>query len=71
MGFDELGLRPEVIGALAAVGYEDPTPVQRAAIPVIRRGGNVVLRASAGAGITAAYGAGLVDRLIGSAQEEP
>lgn len=67
MGFEELGLRPELVGALTALGYEDPTPLQHAAIPVIRRGANVVLRASAGAGVTAAYGVGVVDRLAGSA----
>lgn len=68
--FAELGLRPELVAAADACGFEDPTTLQRSAIPVIRRGGNVVMRASAGAGVTAAYGLAIVDRLAGGSTEE-
>lgn len=31
--FADLGLRPELLDALAEVGYEEPTAIQREAIP--------------------------------------
>lgn len=61
--FEELGLSPELAAAVDAAGFEDPTPLQRTAIPVIRRGSNVALRGSSGAGVTAAYGLGVLDLL--------
>ena len=32
-GFAELGLRPELLRCLSDLGYEEPTPIQREAIP--------------------------------------
>jgi hypothetical protein len=34
-GFTSLGLRPAVVATLASLGYEEPTPIQRDAIPGI------------------------------------
>jgi len=62
-GFAELGIEGALAESLRAAGYETPTPLQRAAIPVLRRGGNVVLRGSTGAGLTGAYGIPLIDRI--------
>ena len=64
-GFGDLGLRPELVEGVKLLGYDAPTPLQRASVPVLRRGGNVVLNASAGAGVVGAYGLGLIDRLLG------
>ncbi|MEQ9398811.1 MAG: DEAD/DEAH box helicase [Longimicrobiales bacterium] len=61
--FEELGLRPELVEALAAEGIERPTPLQEAAVPVLRRGNNLVLAAGPGAGTLVAWGASLLDRL--------
>jgi ATP-dependent RNA helicase DeaD len=61
--FAELGLSEPVAAAAAAAGYERPSALQAAALPVLRRGGNAVLHASTGAGVTAAYGLALLDRL--------
>lgn len=61
--FEELGLGPEVVEALAAEGMEVPTPLQAEAIPVIRRGGALVLGAGPGAGTMVAWGAPLLDRV--------
>ena len=36
--FADLGLRPELITALDTLGYEEPTPIQREAIPVLIEG---------------------------------
>lgn len=62
-GFAELGLAQQLVDAAGALGWDAPLPIQRAAIPVLRRGANVVLRAGEGAGVTAAYGLALLDRL--------
>lgn len=64
--FTELGLLPELAEAAAATDHSVPSPLQAAAIPVLRRGSNATLQASAGAGLTAAYGLALLDRLARS-----
>lgn len=61
--FGELGLGSKLVEAVRGRGYEEPTPLQRAAIPIVRRGGNVVIHASAGSGVMGAYGLGVLDRL--------
>jgi len=61
--FEELGLEPELAEALAADGVEVPTPLQTQVIPVVRRGGNLIVRAGAGAGTLLAYGLPLLSRL--------
>lgn len=61
--FEELGLGPEVVEALAAEGMEIPTPLQEEAIPVVRRGGALVLGAGPGSGTMVAWGAPLLDRI--------
>ena len=48
--FEDLGVAPELAEALAAEGIETPTPIQRDAIPIIRKGNNLVLEAGPGSG---------------------
>jgi ATP-dependent RNA helicase DeaD len=66
--FEEVGLSPELTEILAAEGMDRPTPFQEQALPLVRRGNNVVGHAGPGAGTLVAWGAGLLDRLI--AEEE-
>ena len=54
-GFDSLGLRDELIAALAQLGYEEPTPIQRAAIPEMVAGHDLLGKAATGTGKTAAF----------------
>jgi ATP-dependent RNA helicase DeaD len=61
--FEDLGLTPALVEALAAEGAEHPTPLQAAGIPLVRRGNNLVAHAGPGAGTLITYGAGLLDRL--------
>lgn len=61
--FEDLGLGPELVEALAAEGVEVPSEFQAAALPVVRRGNNLVGRAGPGAGVLVTYGAALLDRL--------
>jgi ATP-dependent RNA helicase DeaD len=58
------GLDDRLAATAREIGYERLTPLQAAAMPVLRRGGNVVLNASSGAGVTVAYGLPLLDRLL-------
>lgn len=68
--FEELGLSPDLVEALSAEGMEVPTPLQAEVIPVIRRGGAVVVGGGPGAGTLVAWGAPLLDRLT-PGEEEP
>src|SRR5688500_7247150 len=61
--FGELGLGPEVLAALEELGYEEPTPVQVAAIPSLLEGRDVIGSAATGTGKTAAFALPLVQRI--------
>lgn len=67
--FDDLGLRPELLRALEDQELEQPTAMQEAVIPALRRGGNLVARASTGSGKTLAYALGALDRLTPRGEE--
>ena len=62
-GFADLGLRPELVQALASLGYEEPTPVQREAVPPLLEGRDVLGQAATGTGKTAAFALPLLQRL--------
>jgi len=61
--FAELGLRPELLAALTALGYEEPTPIQREAIPPLLEGCDLLGQAATGTGKTAAFALPLLQRL--------
>lgn len=54
-GFADLGLRPEIRNALTNLGYEEPTPIQREAIPHLIQGRDLLGQAATGTGKTAAF----------------
>lgn len=63
-----LGVESSVAGALEGLGYERPTPVQAAAVPVLLRGEDCVIHAATGSGKTAAYLAAVFARVRASRQ---
>ncbi len=67
-GFDALGLNPSIVAAATALGYEEPTPIQSAAIPVLLAGKDVLGQAATGTGKTAAFALPLLHR-IGAAHD--
>lgn len=67
--FEEIGLREELLRTLEEEEITDPTALQAAVLPTLRRGGNLIARASSGAGKTLAYGLGILDRLAEEAAE--
>ena len=62
-GFASLDLDPRVVAALTALGYEEPTPIQLAAIPPLLAGRDVLAQAATGTGKTAAFALPLLHRL--------
>jgi ATP-dependent RNA helicase DeaD len=69
--FDDLGLRPELLGALSALGYEEPTPIQQEAIPPLVEGRDLLGQAATGTGKTAAFALPILQRLTAHRPERP
>ena len=63
MSFDTLGLSAGLLRAIGEQGYNEPTPVQRQAIPVILQGKDVLAGAQTGTGKTAGFTLPLLQRL--------
>jgi len=63
MSFDLLGLSAELRRAVTEQGYNEPTPIQRQAIPVILEGKDVMAGAQTGTGKTAGFTLPLLQRL--------
>ncbi|HWM41642.1 MAG TPA: DEAD/DEAH box helicase, partial [Burkholderiales bacterium] len=55
MSFSTLGLDSTLLDNLARLGYTEPTPVQRAAIPAVLAGGDLLVSSQTGSGKTAAF----------------
>jgi len=62
-GFADLGLRPDILNALATLGYEEPTPIQSEAIPPLLAGNDLLGQAATGTGKTAAFALPLLERI--------
>ncbi len=63
LGFADLDLRPELLTEVASLGYEEPTPIQREAIPLLRAGRDLLGQAATGTGKTAAFALPILHRL--------
>jgi superfamily II DNA/RNA helicase len=64
MSFSTLGLHPSLAENLAALGYAEPTAVQRAAIPAVLAGGDLLVSSQTGSGKTAAFMLPALQRLL-------
>jgi ATP-dependent RNA helicase DeaD len=62
-GFEGLGLSEAVLAAVRDVGYETPSPIQRAAIPPLLEGKHLLGQAQTGTGKTAAFALPLLSRI--------
>ena len=65
-GFAALGLNRALVAAVTALGYEEPTPIQREAIPVLLAGRDLLGLAGTGTGKTAAFALPMLARIAAS-----
>lgn len=68
-GFGKLGLDPKLVGTLSELGYEEPTPIQREAIPALLTGRDLIGQAATGTGKTAAFALPMLQRVAGLGKE--
>ncbi|MCB0089494.1 MAG: DEAD/DEAH box helicase, partial [Caldilineaceae bacterium] len=61
--FTQLHLRPELIQAVTARGYTEPTPIQSAVIPAMLAGHDILGQAQTGTGKTAAFALPILQKL--------
>ena len=61
--FMELGLVPEIMKAIKDMGFEEPTPIQKASIPAATAGKDLIGQAQTGTGKTAAFGIPILERI--------
>ena len=61
--FTDLGLSPELLGAIADAGYEAPTAIQARTIPALLAGRDLIGQAQTGTGKTAAFALPILQRL--------
>jgi ATP-dependent RNA helicase DeaD len=62
--FSALGLDDRLIATLSALGYEEPTPIQREAIPPLSEGKDLLGQAATGTGKTAAFALPLIQAMV-------
>jgi ATP-dependent RNA helicase DeaD len=70
-GFAEFGLHDDLLSCLTELGYEEPTPIQREAIPPLLAGHDVLAEAPTGTGKTAAFALPLLQRMERSEHPGP
>ncbi len=61
--FQEMGLSHPVIQATTNMGFEEATPIQELAIPVVMAGRDIIGQAQTGTGKTAAFGIPLIEKI--------
>jgi ATP-dependent RNA helicase DeaD len=71
MDFTGLRLRSELLTVLAELGYEEPTPIQEEAIPVLLAGRDLLGQAATGTGKTAAFALPILDGLEAERGADP
>ncbi len=67
--FKTLGISDNIIRALDTMGFEEPTPIQEQAIPVLVSGRDLIGQAQTGTGKTAAFGIPLLERINPAAEK--
>src|SRR5688572_2001073 len=61
--FDQLGLSPDILKAVAKMGFEEASPIQTAVIPVALTGRDIVGQSSTGSGKTAAFAIPAIEKV--------
>lgn len=63
INFENLGICPEILKAVKHMGFEEPSPIQAKAIPVMMEGKDLIGQAQTGTGKTAAFGIPLLQKI--------
>lgn len=71
VSFASLGLVRALVQAAAASGFDQPTPIQREAIPAVLRGRDVIGSAQTGSGKTAAFALPILHRIYAAPRHSP
>ena len=71
MTFSDLGLKPELLRAVAEKGYDTPTPIQVNAIPAVLAGRDLLAAAQTGTGKTAVFVLPILQRLGSASGRAP
>jgi ATP-dependent RNA helicase RhlE len=64
MTFSSFKLSPKLLSALTLLGYTEPTPIQKQAVPMIMEGRDVIGCAETGSGKTAAFLLPIIERIL-------
>src|SRR4051794_34322149 len=68
--FASLGLAHELVAAVTALGYEEPTPIQREAIPLLLEGRDLIGQAATGTGKSAAFALPMLQRVAAESKRK-
>ncbi|HXT00120.1 MAG TPA: DEAD/DEAH box helicase [Elusimicrobiota bacterium] len=71
MPFTRLGLRPELLEAVKALGYAAPTPIQEKSLPETMQGKDVIGSAMTGSGKTMAFVLPMLQKLLDDRANDP
>ncbi|MEI6232143.1 MAG: DEAD/DEAH box helicase [Planctomycetota bacterium] len=63
MSFSQINLAPNIVKAVKAMGYTDPTPIQLRTIPLALEGHDIIGSAQTGTGKTAAFSLPILSKL--------
>lgn len=63
MKFEDLGLNEKILRAISEMGFEEPSKIQKEAIPVVLEGHDVIGQAQTGTGKTLAFGAPVLNKI--------
>ncbi len=64
MKFEQMGFSAHVMQALAKMGFEQATPIQEQAIPLLMQGEDIIGQAQTGTGKTAAFGLPMIEHIL-------
>src|SRR3954454_15661188 len=68
-GVTNLGLDERVLKTLTELGYEEPSPIQREAIPLLLTGRDLIGQAATGTGKTAAFALPMLQRIAAAGEK--
>ena len=60
--FEDLNLDRKILAALKEMGFEEPSPIQKGAIPLALEGDDLIGQAQTGTGKTAAFGIPIIQK---------